>query len=119
MKKNSKVEYLTVLKESKSSRTRFFSYTKQSGAHSKRMMNLLLLKTAQENIRYNMDTFPARHVFKIRWHAILSSLTPEELIAFKEYIHLFWTKDATTNDFIKKSQNIKTMSGVKATEIGP
>lgn len=73
------------LLENKTKRTRLFSLTSESRAITKRMLNLLLEKTKEENIPYNMNSFPIRHEFKRQWMKIL---TPVEKLTAEEFEHL-------------------------------
>lgn len=123
-KKDKDIDFPTDIKNNKSSRTRLFSYQPESNAINERMMELLLLKTKHENVPYTMSTFPARHVFKKQWQLILTPISEEqkstliadksgtyytsdnrrllsddEIISFKKYIKLFWTKDSKPENF--------------------
>ena len=79
----------------KTARNRFFSSHKDSQNLAKRMLNLLLLKTSsEENIPYNLHTFPIRQEFKRQWKKLL---TNKNITFFKKYINLFFEdKDLST-----------------------
>ena len=89
---------------SKAFRSRFFNYTTYtSDKTSKQFINLLLLKTQQDNIAYTMDTFPIRHEFKKQWKSFLKECFGEQyatyLADYKKYILLFMKDDYTIEDF--------------------
>lgn len=86
----------------KSAKTRFFSSHKDSQNLAKRMLNLLLLKTSsEENIPYNLHTFPIRQEFKNQWKKLLANRNTN---FYKEYINLFFEDgDLTTlSDILKE-----------------
>lgn len=106
------IVFPTDLKENKPSRTRFFSYQKESTAIAGRMISLLLLKTQHENVPYDMFTFPVRHVFKKQWQKILSDFDQNDITLFKEYIQLFWKEGAKPNDFDEQLKKWKSSSRI-------
>lgn len=54
---------LDALNNVKAFRSRLFNFG-DSPKTSEKLINLLLLKTKQDNIAYTLDTFPIRHEFK-------------------------------------------------------
>lgn len=131
------LDFPTHLTNDKTYRTRLFSYKKESSAVTERMLELLLLKTANENTPYTIWTFPIRHAFKKQWKKILSPITEEqkvnltadksgfyytsdnrrllsedEISYFKKYIKLFWKPDSKPDEFKSYRRNWdKSVSG--------
>ena len=76
----------------KAFRSRLFNFG-DSPKTSEKLINLLLLKTQQDNIAYTLDTFPIRHEFKKQWKIFLREYFGDRysiyLEDYKKYINLF------------------------------
>ena len=86
----------------KAFRSRLFNFG-DSPKTSEKLINLLLLKTKQDNIAYTLDTFPIRHEFKKQWKFFLKEYFCDQysiyLEDYKKYIHLFLEDNYTIEDF--------------------
>ena len=93
---------LDALNNVKAFRSRFFNFG-DSPKTSEKLINLLLLKTKQDNIAYTLDTFPIRHEFKKQWKFFLKEYFGDQysiyLEDYKKYIHLFLEDNYTIEDF--------------------
>lgn len=86
----------------KAFRSRLFNFG-DSPKTSEKLINLLLLKTQQDNIAYTLDTFPIRHEFKKQWKIFLREYFGDRysiyLEDYKKYINLFIEDNYTIEDF--------------------
>ncbi len=93
---------LDALNNVKAFRSRLFNFG-DSPKTSEKLINLLLLKTKQDNIAYTLDTFPIRHEFKKQWKFFLKEYFGDQysiyLEDYKKYIHLFLEDNYTIEDF--------------------
>lgn len=93
---------LDALNNVKAFRSRLFNFG-DSPKTSEKLINLLLLKTKQDNIAYTLDTFPIRHEFKKQWKFFLKEYFGDQysiyLEDYKKYINLFLEDNYTIEDF--------------------
>ena len=71
----------------KAFRSRLFNFG-DSPKTSEKLINLLLLKTQQDNIAYTLDTFPIRHEFKKQWKIFLREYFGDRYSIYLSLIHI-------------------------------
>ena len=94
------------LEISKAAPTRFFK-PGNSLNDPEKIMLLLLEQTEKENIPYNMNTYPIRHAFKVRWKCFFKEKykdAPDLLNDYKHYINLFLKENETIKGFEEKAK---------------
>lgn len=106
--KKNKETIKSSLETSKSACNRIFQYNPvNSRKDSERIMLLLLEQTQKENIPYNMNTYPIRHAFKVRWKCFFKEKyedAPDLLNDYKHYINLFLKENETIEGFEEKAK---------------